>query len=63
MRGFLNLLFHFCYMRFIQFFGKYNPLKVIGNDEPVAVPDDFSDKSVYEEFSHFNVIRILKYFG
>ena len=29
----------------------------------VAVPKDVADKSVYEQFSCFDIVRIFKYFG
>lgn len=44
MRGFLNLLFHFFYVRFGKSFGNDVFLKIVSDYKPVAVPDYLADK-------------------
>lgn len=50
-------------MRFRQFLGYDVLLEVVCNDHVVAVPDDFADKRVHEQFAHLDVVGILKHFG
>ena len=50
-------------MRFGKSFGNDVFLKIVSDYKPVAVPDDFSDKSIYKQFTRIDVIRVFEGFG
>lgn len=50
-------------MLFIQFLGKYIFMKVIGNDEPVTVSNDFPNGYSYNQFARLDIVDIFKYYG
>lgn len=63
LRCFLNLLFHFFYVRFGKSFGNDVFLKIVCDYKSVAVPYYLADKRVYEEFARFYVVGVFKHFG